>query len=106
MELTSKQQERYARHLLLDGLDQERLLAASVRIRGAGTAAQWAPRYLAASGIGSLEVDEPAWYDELRALGPWLQLETAGAGIEVIPEGGPAGGAEAAIEAIRRVLSR
>src|SRR5207248_7858213 len=86
MELSPRQQERYARHLLLDDLDQEKLLAAAVRVRGKGAAAHWAARYLAASGIGRLAVDEPAWHDELRGLGPWLRIESAGGGFAVAPE--------------------
>src|SRR5438094_7843125 len=76
--LTAGQQERYARHLLLDefgGEGQERLLAAAVSVRGTSLAALWAARYLAASGVGRLEIEEPAWRDELLALGPWLTLD-------------------------------
>jgi hypothetical protein len=77
MQLTAAQQERYARHLILDGFGgegQERLLGAAVRVRGEGVAALWAARYLAASGVGRLQVDVAAWRDELLALGPWLEL--------------------------------
>src|SRR5437899_3432974 len=77
MRLTEAQQERYARHLLLDGLGgegQERLLAASVRIRGSGRAARWAARYLAASGIGTLILDDPSIAAECRDLSPDLRV--------------------------------
>ncbi|MFL5310605.1 MAG: hypothetical protein ACJ79H_09160 [Myxococcales bacterium] len=63
MLLTEAQQERYARHLLLEGLGgegQERLLSSCVRVRGTGRAARWAARYLAVSGVGGLLVDDPA----------------------------------------------
>lgn len=105
MELSPQQQERYARHLLLDGFDQEKLLAASVRVRGIGAAALWAARYLAASGVGGLSVDDPSWQDELRALGPWLVLD-AEPDLQISPVGGPAEGARAAISAISEVLSK
>jgi hypothetical protein len=98
--LSAEQQERYSRHLLLDGFDQEKLLAASVRVRGRSAAALWAARYLAASGVGRLAVDEPSWESELRALGPWLQLGEA-ADIVIAPEGGPEEGARAAMEVVR-----
>src|SRR3954463_5950739 len=48
MELSPAKQERYARHLILDGLGgegQERLLAGAARVRGTGEAAHWAARY-------------------------------------------------------------
>jgi hypothetical protein len=73
MRLSGAQQERYARHLLLDDLGgegQERLLAACVRIRGAGRAARWAARYLAASGIGTLILDDPGAARECSELSP------------------------------------
>jgi hypothetical protein len=105
MDLSAPQQERYARHLLLEGLDQEKLLAASIRVRGIGPAAHWAARYLAASGIGGLSVDDPSWHDELRGLGPWLQLG-ADPESQISPVGGPVEGCRAAIDAIREVLSK
>jgi hypothetical protein len=105
MELSAVQQERYARHLLLDGFDQEKVLEASVAVRGTGLAAHWAARYLAASGVGRLCVDEPAWRDELLALGPWLSFTTS-ADVACEPRGdGAADGALAAIEALRRVAT-
>jgi len=61
--LTGRQQERYSRHLLLDGFDQERLLAARVEVRGSGRAARWAARYLEACGVevgaGGLAIEVP-----------------------------------------------
>jgi hypothetical protein len=104
--LTAGQQERYARHLLLDGFDQDKLRAASFRIRGNGPAALWAARYLAASGCGAVVVDDPAWQDELRRLGPWTALSGATeTGID-LPSGGAAEGVAAALDAIRRVLAK
>ena len=102
--LTPEQQERYARHLLLDGLDQERVMAASVRVVGRGVAAHWAARYLAASGVGGLAIDEPAWTDELLALGPWLSFpqETA---LTIEPIGDAMNGALAAVEALRKLAT-
>ena len=77
MRLTDAQQERYARHLLLDELGgggQERLLASSVRVRGEGRVVRWAARYLAASGVGTLVLDDPAAAAECRALSPDVRL--------------------------------
>ena len=77
MRLTDAQQERYARHILLDelgGSGQERLLEASVRVRGTGRAARWAARYLAASGVGTLVLDDRAAAAECRALSPDVRL--------------------------------
>jgi molybdopterin/thiamine biosynthesis adenylyltransferase len=109
--LTERQQERYARHLLLDGLGgegQERLLAAHVRVRGRGRAARWAARYLAASGIGWLALDDAAAAEECAALSPDVRLSRE-ADVDVAPEdeGGPAAcalrGAWAALAAVRDV---
>ncbi len=106
--LSPEQQERYARHLLLDGFGgegQERLLLASVRIEGAGLAARWAARYLAASGVGKLEV-HPAFAEECRALGPWLALG-GGCALSIAPEEGATAadsamiGAGAALDVLR-----
>jgi len=72
--LTPEQQEQYSRHLLLDGFDQDRLREASFHVVGRGSAALWAARYLAASGCGRLQVDDPSWHGELRRLGPWTEL--------------------------------
>jgi hypothetical protein len=77
MRLTDAQQERYARHLLLDelgGEGQERLLTASVRVRGSGRAVRWAARYLGASGVGTLLLDDAAAAAECRALSPDVRL--------------------------------
>lgn len=106
--LSPDQQERYARHLLLDGFGgegQERLLAASVRIRGAGLAARWAARYLAASGVGRLDVD-PSFAEECIALGPWLSLG-GGCVVTITPADGATAadsamvGAAAALDVLR-----
>jgi len=77
MRLTGAQQERYARHLLLDelgGEGQERLLSSCVRVRGTGRAARWAARYLAASGIGALVLDDAAAAGECRELSPDVRI--------------------------------
>ena len=111
MQLDAAQQEQYARHLLLDGFGgegQERLLAAAVRVRGAGDAALWCARYLAASGVGRLDVEVPAWEEELRALGPWLTLGPATTEVAPRDGAGPAesamNGAQAAIETVRNLV--
>jgi hypothetical protein len=105
MQLSPAQQERYARHLLLDGFDQEKVLQASIAVRGAGPAAHWAARYLAASGVGRLQIDVPGWREELLGLGPWLELVDRGELVCAPALEGAAGGALAAIEALRRVLA-
>jgi hypothetical protein len=102
--LTPGQQERFARHLLLDELDQDKLLEASFHVCGTGRSALWAARYLAASGCGRVVVDEPAWHDELRRLGPWTELSGPTETSIVLPAGGGAmEGAQAAMDAIREV---
>ena len=61
MELSPQEQERYSRHLLLEGLGgagQERLCAARVRVLGGGQAAAWAARYLGAAGVRLVESGE------------------------------------------------
>src|SRR2546421_8549562 len=81
MRLTEAQQERYARHLLLDelgGEGQERLLSSCVHVRGTGRAARWAARYLAASGIGALVLDDPAAAGECRELSPEVRILSSG----------------------------
>jgi len=121
MRLTDAQQERYARHLLLDelgGEGQERLLSACVRVRGTGRAARWAARYLAASGVGTLVLDDAAAAAECRSSSPDVRVlrldELAGVpDLELDPErdsaatteGAVEAGAAAALRAVRR-LSR
>jgi hypothetical protein len=100
--LTPEQQERYSRHLLLDGFDQDKVRAASFRVRGRGRAALWAARYLAASGCGRLLVDEPAWRDELRRLAPWTDL--TGPAEKSIDVPSQRSGSEAAIEGVQAAL--
>ena len=107
--LTPEQQERYSRHLLLDGFDQDKVRQASFHVRGRGGAALWTARYLAASGCGRVVVDEPAWHDELRRLGPWTDLSGRGEEelvVEDAAEGAEAAmrGAQAALDALRQVL--
>jgi molybdopterin/thiamine biosynthesis adenylyltransferase len=106
MDLSAEQQEHYSRHLLLDGFDQERLSQASVAVRGKGQAARWAARYLASSGVGRLQIDEPAWREELTALGPWLRLVDAGEIVCAPTIEGPSGGALAALETLRVLAAR
>jgi molybdopterin/thiamine biosynthesis adenylyltransferase len=57
MGLTDEQRERYARHLILEGIGvtgQERLLASSVLIIGTGGLGSPVALYLAAAGIGHI----------------------------------------------------
>jgi hypothetical protein len=111
--LTDRQQERYARHILLDGMGgdgQETLLSSRVRVRGTGSAARACASYLAASGIGALLVDA-ALGRELCALSPDLRLLESDEGIDIDlspadpPGTGPAAAAAAgcwmAVEAVR-----
>jgi hypothetical protein len=119
--LTDAQQERYARHLLLDplgGVGQERLLASAVFLdlpASAAPAARWCARYLAASGVGALHLAGPwaeAAAEECRDLGPDTRVslgEPAGPALRLSLEGplfvGAPGtaaqGAEAALRALR-----
>jgi hypothetical protein len=109
--LTPEQQERYSRHLLLDGFDQDKVRAAAFHVQGKGAAARWAARYLATSGCGRVVVDDPAWHAELRRLAPWTDL--SGPAEKKLIFSGPGGdgvegavrGAQAAIDAIRQVLA-
>jgi hypothetical protein len=109
--LTPEQQERFSRHLLLDGFDQDRLRAASYHVVGRGGAALWAARYLAASGCGRVVVDEPRWHDELRRIAPWTDL--SGPADRTLILSHPAGdavegamrGTQAALQAIRETLA-
>jgi hypothetical protein len=63
--LSAAQQERFARHLLLDelgGEGQEKLAASVASIdlpEALAQAARWAVRYLAASGVGTLVLRGP-----------------------------------------------
>lgn len=66
--LSAAQQERYARHLLLEelgGEGQERIAAGTAAVQLSAEAAPtalWAARYLAASGLGTLVLEGP-WAD-------------------------------------------
>jgi hypothetical protein len=102
MELSPAQQERYSRHLLLDGFDQERAMQLSIAVKGRGIGARWAARYLAASGVQRLAIDEPAWRDELQKLGPWLEIVESAAIVCAPTIDTPEGGALAAAEALRK----
>ncbi|HEY2030829.1 MAG TPA: hypothetical protein VGH20_16650 [Myxococcales bacterium] len=107
MELTAAEQELYSRHLLLDGFDQEKVKQAFVAVRGKGAAARWAARYLAASGVGGLQVEEPGFCTELLALAPQLRLSGSDpAPFVCAPCGdGPADGARAAIDTLRQIAA-
>ena len=104
--LSPAQQERYARHLLLDGFDQDRLRGASFHIAGTGAAALWAARYLAASGCGRVVVDHAGWHEELRRLGPWTALVGPTEREIDLRSGDAADGVKAALQAIREVGAR
>jgi len=116
--LTDRQQERYARHILLDGIGgdgQERLLSSRVRVRGTGAAARACASYLAASGVGALLVDA-ALAGELCALSPDLRPLDGDEGVDLDlppadpPGAGPAAAAVAgcwiAVEAVRTLAGR
>jgi len=117
--LTDAQQERYARHLLLDGIGgqgQERLLASNVRVRGTGGAARACALYLAASGVGGLAIDGGDPDGELSAISPDLRLlgEADDVDLDIAPAdpagSGPAeaaaAGSWAALEALRALAGR
>jgi molybdopterin/thiamine biosynthesis adenylyltransferase len=58
-DLTPEQLDRYARHVILDGVGaagQERLLGAAVLVVGAGGLGSPVVAYLAAAGVGSLTI--------------------------------------------------
>jgi molybdopterin/thiamine biosynthesis adenylyltransferase len=70
--LTDAQIERYSRQIiipLIGGRGQEKLLAASAAIVGAGELGNTAAVYLAAAGVGRLGVPEPA-VASIQALNP------------------------------------
>jgi len=117
--LTDAQQERYARHLLLDGFEgagQERLLSARVRVRGSNRAARACAVYLAASGVGGLAVDGGDPDGDLVGLSPDLRLLDPGEDVDLdIAPGDPPGsgpaeaaaaGAWTALEAMRKLAGR
>ena len=111
--LTAEQQERYSRHLLLDGFDQDKVRLSSFHVQGRGAAARWAARFLAASGCGLVVVDDPAWHEELRRLGPWTELSgSAETTILLLADpsdqelGAVMRGAQAALDAIREVVAK
>lgn len=89
--LSAAQQERYARHLLLDGVGgsgQEKLICGAAVVdlpaERAG-AARWAARYLAASGVGTLVLRGPWAADcarECAALWPEVRVLAGGAARE------------------------
>jgi hypothetical protein len=120
MRLTEAQQERYARHLLLDhlgGEGQERLLSSCVRIRGTGAAVRWAARYLAASGVGTLILEDEAAAAECRELSPDVRIldpidrdpdlepdDDIEPDLDLNPPSPPERGAAAALTALRRLV--
>ena len=66
-DLTAAQRERYARHLVLDGIGadgQRDLLDADVLIVGAGGLGSPVIAYLAAAGVGTMHIADP---DELES---------------------------------------
>jgi len=107
VDLSIDQQERYARHLLLEGWGgdgQERLLASAVRIVGTSQAALWAARYLASSGVGTLVVEAKV-AEACRGSNPDVRLLSEGSvDLEIAPAGGPIEGAKAALQACAALL--
>lgn len=92
MTLDESQRERYARHLRLPEVGargQERLLAAAVRIVGAGRAAEEAALYLCAAGVGRLVLEPPlheAIAERLAELNPDVLLRPGAVdALEVAP---------------------
>jgi hypothetical protein len=107
--LSPSQIERYARHILLDEVGaggQERLLGASIRLRGAGLAAEEAARYLSAAGVGTLVLDRALLDDQGRALGdlnPEVRLLAQGethTTLELADDPSRLRGARAALESL------
>lgn len=95
MALSERRIARHARQLLLPGMGeagQERLLAARVRVVGAGPVAGPALLYLAAAGVGTLWVDDPDPSSEADA-GAWIHP----------PDGWGRPRSAAAVEAVREV---
>lgn len=102
--LSIDQQARFARHLLLDGLEgegQERLVAGAAAVELPAewaVVARWAVRYLAASGVGMLAL-RGAWAEEAArecaALWPAVRVDLAGpvppSLVRVIPAAGSVG---------------
>ncbi len=110
MELTAEQQERYSRHLLLEGLGgegQERLCQASVRVRGEGLSALWAARSLAAAGVGTLVVGSEAIASECRLLNVDCSVSLSGWAALVVDAAGSSAleGARAALAAFSSIGS-
>lgn len=112
MPLTETQIERYERQILLEevgGKGQERLLAATVRVKGNGVGADEAVTYLAAAGVGHLllDADFPAERRSFVArLNPDVDLEgTRAADLTVCCDGKSdrLSGAQKAMEALVRL---
>lgn len=75
--LSDAQIERYSRQIVLPEVGaagQQRLLATSAVVLGAGALAATAARYLVGAGIGRVSVDQAALADELRQLNPDVAL--------------------------------
>ena len=109
MALSPSQIERYGRHILLDEVGasgQERLLAASIRLRGVGPAAEEAARYLCAAGVGTLVLDPEllgGQGDALGNLNPEVRLVTDGESRAILDLGADPSrlrGAQAALESL------
>ena len=115
MTLSPSQIERYGRHILLDEVGpsgQERLLGASIRLRGVGPAAEEAARYLCAAGVGTLVLDPDlldAQGGALENLNPEVRLVTDGesqAILDLVADPSRLRGAQAALESLVAVAVR
>lgn len=83
MSLTDDQIDRYSRQIILPevgGIGQEKLLAARVFLAGGATFTAWTARYLAAAGVGAIEIAgaEAELLAELRALDGGVRAANAG----------------------------
>lgn len=81
MALSDAQVDRYSRQIVLPeigGRGQERLLAATVCLRGGGPLLDTAARYLAGAGIGALRLDDPRLVAVLRALNDDVDVHAGG----------------------------
>jgi hypothetical protein len=77
--LSDEQIDRYSRQIVLPEVGaagQERLLAASAVVHGAGALAATAARYLVGAGIGRVSVEPAGLAEELRRLNPDVAIST------------------------------